>query len=57
MNKEKIREYLKQKGEAKTSDIAEVLNLSVSRTRAILSEMEDVLPLGSNSNRTYKIKK
>ena len=57
MNKEKIREYLKKKGEAKTIDIAEVLNLSVSRTRAILSEMEDVLPLGSNSNRTYKIKK
>lgn len=56
MNKEKIREYLKKNGEAKTSDIAEVLNLSVSRTRAILAEMEDVLALGSNSNRTYILK-
>ena len=56
MNKEKIREYLKKNGEAKTSDIAEVLNLSVSRTRAILAEMEDVLALGSNSNRTYMLK-
>ncbi|MEI3336826.1 MAG: ATP-binding protein [Clostridium sp.] len=57
MNKEKIREYLKTNGEAKTSDIAEVLNLSASRTRAILAEMEEILPLGSNSNRTYIIKK
>ena len=40
----------------KTSDIAKFLDLSVARTRAILSEMEEVIPFGSNSNRTYRLK-
>lgn len=40
----------------KTSDIAKFLDLSVARTRAILSEMEEAIPFGSNSNRTYRLK-
>lgn len=57
INKEKIRKYLMKNEEAKTSELAELLNLSAPRTRAILAEMEDVLLLGSNSNRTYRLKK
>ena len=53
---ERIRDYLKQNGELKTSDIAEYLNLSPVRTRAILSEMDDVEGLGSNKERRYRLK-
>ena len=41
-NIEKIKEYLTQNNEATTKEIAEYLGLSSSRTRAILSSMEDV---------------
>ena len=53
----KIYEYLTHHGEAKTNDIAIYINLSPARTRAILSEMEDIEVLGSNTNRRYKLKK
>ena len=53
----KISEYLEQHGEAKTKDIAEHIDLSPSRTRAILSEMENVEKLGTNTNRKYRLKK
>ena len=56
MNIEKIREYLAQHGESKTNDIAAYINLSPSRTRAILSDMENVEIIGSNTNRKYKLK-
>lgn len=39
---EKIRDYLKENGELKTSDIEDYINLSPARTRVILSEMDDV---------------
>ncbi len=55
-NIEKIRNYLKLNGESKTSDIAEYIDLSPARTRAVLNEMKDVEAIGGNSNRTYKLK-
>ena len=55
-NIEKIRIYLEQSGESKTSDIAEYIGLSPARTRALLNEMEDVMTIGGNRNRTYRLK-
>lgn len=54
-NREKIRNYLMKNGLLKTSDIADYINLSPARTRAILSEMDDVESVGENKNRRYKI--
>ena len=45
---EKIRQYLQKQEVAKTRDIAELLGLSVARTRVILTEMDDVEALGTN---------
>lgn len=42
-------------GLLKTSDIADYINLSPARTRAILLEMDDVESVGENKNRRYKI--
>ena len=55
-NIEKIRKYLEQHGESKTNDIAISIELSPARTRALLNTIEDVEPLGSNTNRTYRLK-
>jgi len=52
----KIRNYLEQNGESKASDIAEYIGLSQSRTRVLLNEMEDVVTIGENRNRTYRLK-
>lgn len=51
---EKIREYLIENGESKTSDLAEHLELSPARTRAILSDMNDVEAIGGTTDRTYR---
>lgn len=53
-NMEKIRKYLLENGESKSSDIAIYLGLSQGRTRAILSTMNDIETMGANANRTYK---
>ena len=53
----KIYEYLTQFDEAKTNDIANYIGLSASRTRVILSKMENVDIIGTNTNRRYKLKK
>jgi predicted HTH transcriptional regulator len=53
----KIRAYLEEHGVSKTKDIANDINLSPARTRAILSKMQDVEPLGENRNRKYRLKK
>ncbi|MCP1103693.1 ATP-binding protein [Aequitasia blattaphilus] len=56
-NQEKIILYLKEKELLKTSDISEVLGLSVARTRAILNNMvkEGLLEaIGSNKKRVYR---
>ena len=55
-NKEKIREFLMEHGESKTSEISSGIGLSVSRTKELLSVMEDVESLGNNRNRTYRLK-
>lgn len=53
----KIYEYLTQYGEGKTNDIVAYIGLSASRTRAILSELDNIEIIGTNTNRKYKIKK
>ena len=41
---------------AKTSDIAEVLGLSMARTRVMLFEKDDVETLGTNRIRRYRLR-
>jgi predicted HTH transcriptional regulator len=53
---ERIYEYLTQHGESKTNDIADYIDLSPSRTRVILSEMENIEIIGTNTNRKYRLK-
>lgn len=55
-NKEKILDYLKDNGRSSCAEIARYIGLSKERTRALLSEMKEVEPLGENRNRTYRIK-
>ena len=52
-----IYDYRRQCKEAKTNDIADYIGLSDSRTRAILSKMENVEPIGATTNRRYRLKK
>ena len=54
-NMKKIRLYLSENGECKTSDIAEYIDLSLPRTRAILKEMDDIEAIGANMNRKYRL--
>ncbi len=56
-NQEKIRLYLQEQGTAKTSDIAEMLDLSVTRVRVILPEMDNIEALGRNRARRYRLRK
>ena len=53
---ERIINYLKENGYASTSDISQMLDLSKSRARAILSEMDCVVAEGKNKNRKYRLK-
>ena len=55
-NIEKIRAYLKENGEAKTNDIADLLDLSSNRVRRIMSEMDDVEAIGEYRARKYRLK-
>ena len=55
-NQKKIIEYLKEHGRSKCSEIAIFLGLSEARTRAIIVDMPEVEMMGSNRNRTYRIK-
>lgn len=52
----KIKNYLEEHGESKTSELAEYLHLSYSRTRAILASMENIQAVGETTNRRYKLK-
>ncbi len=56
-NQEKIRLYLQGNETAKTRDIAELLGLSMARTREILSIMDDVEAIGRNKKRIYRLRK
>ncbi len=53
----KIYTYLEEYGESKTNDIAHYIQLSPSRTRAILAQLDGVESIGTNTNRKYKLKK
>ena len=55
-NIEQIIEYLRNVGEANTATISEKIGLSPARTRVILANMDEVEALGSNRNRTYRLK-
>ena len=56
-NMEKIRRYLAYNNGAKTKDIAEILNLSPARTRAILNNMDDIKATGEYGMRQYWVNK
>jgi ATP-dependent DNA helicase RecG len=53
---EKILDYLKDNGRSTCAEIAGFIGLSTARTRAILSEMKEVEPLGERRSRTYRLK-
>lgn len=55
-NMVKIENYLKENGEFKTNAIAEHLGLSLARTRKILSQMDSLEAIGTNTNRRYRLK-
>ena len=55
-NIEQIIKYLENVGEANTATISEKIGLSPARTRDILANMDEVEALGSNRNRTYRLK-
>ena len=50
-----VREYLRQNGLSKMSDIAKHISLSPTRTRAIISDMPDIVIEGANKNRKYRL--
>lgn len=56
-NMQKIEAYLREHDGAKSKDIAASIGLSVQRTRAILTEMENITPVGNYANRRYWLKK
>ena len=49
--------YLQRNETAKAKDIAELLGLSMARTREILSMMDDVQSIGRNKTRIYRLRK
>ena len=51
-----IMDYLKDNGKSTCAEIADYVRLSQPRTRAILSKMEGVQPIGANRCRTYRSK-
>ena len=55
-NQQKIIEYLKDHGRSKCAEIAAYLGLSEARTRAIIATIPEIEIMGSNRNRTYRIK-
>jgi predicted HTH transcriptional regulator len=59
IQKEIIIDYLTEHATAKTSEIADALNISAPRARAVLSRLlsEDIIiGEGANRNRTYRLK-
>ena len=57
IHREKIRKYLAFNKLASAKELAIIIELSAERTRVILSKMEDIIPVGENRNRLYKLKK
>lgn len=56
IHREKIRKYLAFNKLASAKELAIIIELSAERTRVILSKMEDIIPVGENRNRMYKLK-
>ena len=56
INMLKIEKYLQENGESKTNTIAEHLGLSLAKTRKILSQMDSLEAIGTNTNRRYRLK-
>ena len=56
IHREKIRKYLAFNKLASAKELASIIELSAERTRVILSKMEDIIPVGENRNRMYKLK-
>ena len=56
INMLKIEKYLQENGESKTNTIAEHLGLSLARTRKMLSQMDSLEAIGTNTNRRYRLK-
>ena len=56
INMLKIEKYLQENGESKTNEIAKYLELSPARTRKILSQMDSLEAIGTNTNRRYRLK-
>ncbi|MBR3470778.1 MAG: hypothetical protein IKH28_13990 [Lachnospiraceae bacterium] len=54
---QKIVDYLSRTEEAKGTEIANLIGLSLARTRAILTQMEMIEIVGNNRNRRYRLKK
>jgi len=54
-HEQKLREYLYAHGECNIQVLADCVGLSTSRTRAILSQMPDVLPEGERNKRMYHL--
>lgn len=52
----KIEKYLQENGESKTNTIAEHLGLSLARTRKIISQMDSLEAIVTNTNRRYRLK-
>ena len=55
-HKANIIKFLKDNGESKVSDIASAIGLKNDRTRVLLLSMPEVVSLGNNKNRTYRLK-
>lgn len=53
---ERIIEYLRVHGDSTANEVAEYIGVSSSRAKTILREMENIEKLGSNKNRTYRLK-
>ena len=49
--------YLQRNETAKARNIAELLGLSMARTREILSVMDDIEAIGKNKTRIYRLRK
>lgn len=57
IHREKKRKYLVLNKLASAKELASIVELSAERTRVILSKMEDIIAVGENRNRMYKLKK
>ena len=55
-NRKNIIAFLETVEEARTVEIAEAIGLGADRTRVILAGMPELEALGSNRNRTYRLK-